>query len=883
MAQRIARRLLGIKPPVIGPDWGQDIDSSLLRPSELANILDGDDIIARARLWEMMETRDAVIHSCLQTRKLAVAGKPWEIVPAGERRTDKKIAEFVREVLTNIEDFEQDIADLLDAVGKGFSVLRVNWQVVDGKRIPVDLEWIPQSHFGWHWETGQFGFYDAEGEFHTIDDYPGWFLVHNYRGRSAHPSRQGVLTVVAWMFLFKRYALRNWTIANELVGVPMRIGTYPPTANDSDIRLLKTALKRLGVDAWAVLPEGSNIQFIEPRSRGDVSAMFKSLIDLANAEIAKAILGQTATLEGTPGKLGSEKAREEVRQDLIAADARAVMKTIQRLVNWIVEVNFGTGIPAPRFVIRYEPPEDLAEKARTLVLLSKIGMGFPENWLRETFGIPAPKEGENIVQPLMAMKEQTPVVVPPRSQVPSQDARLLALKEQNPGVDEFILKDYLAREDEVKSGIRKALRGYSQLREWIRREVKKAKSLKELAQRIKSAKLNWDVIKPIGDALYSAMYSVGARAYRSVIAKYNARLGRIPMTDPADPRWAPSEMAQQWWRLAAFSVATVENKQALDALHDAILKAIKDGETLYDFRGRVDEIFDRYGIGETNPYHVETVFRTNLANAYMAGKWWAGKELGDDLWGYEYVAVMDNRTRDEHAALHGMRAKRKDPIWQQIWPPNGYNCRCDVDEIFSFETERKEERKPAVLPYIQFSGNSAVSQISFYQHLRGKVNWDELGSANYGLEDWRVIQRERGEEPPAMLSGSLDAQISVWRDFLGVEGKIVFTRTNIPVRITPRIIDKFVQKIDETHGQDNRFQWFHHMLAAIKNSTETWGRFELVNGILTQRIYFIKAFQNITVVAIAEVKNGELENFNVIPVGKAKKVKDFRVGVLLER
>ena len=44
----------------------------------------------------------------------------------------------------------------------------------------------------------------------------------------------------------------------------------------------------------------------------------------------------------------------------------------------------------------------------------------------------------------------------------------------------------------------------------------------------------------------------------------------------------------------------------------------------------------------------------------------------------EYTAVMDDRTRDEHAALDGHIYPIDDPFWQTFYPPNGFNCRCNV-------------------------------------------------------------------------------------------------------------------------------------------------------------------------------------------------------------
>jgi hypothetical protein len=75
-------------------------------------------------LFEEMEEKDPHLFSQLQTRKNAVTGLDFEVIPFGDEPLDKEIADFIEEQLNGIESFEDVENDLLDAIGKGFAYPR---------------------------------------------------------------------------------------------------------------------------------------------------------------------------------------------------------------------------------------------------------------------------------------------------------------------------------------------------------------------------------------------------------------------------------------------------------------------------------------------------------------------------------------------------------------------------------------------------------------------------------------------------------------------------------------------------------------------------------------------------------------------------------------
>ncbi len=73
---------------------------------------------------------------------------------------------------------------------------------------------------------------------------------------------------------------------------------------------------------------------------------------------------------------------------------------------------------------------------------------------------------------------------------------------------------------------------------------------------------------------------------------------------------------------------------------------------------------------------LQTIYRTNLQSAYMAGRLRQAQEQADRAPWAQYLAIRDAKTRPGHAALHGQVFRLDSPAWAVIAPPNGYNCRC---------------------------------------------------------------------------------------------------------------------------------------------------------------------------------------------------------------
>lgn len=156
----------------------------------------------------------------------------------------------------------------------------------------------------------------------------------------------------------------------------------------------------------------------------------------------------------------------------------------------------------------------------------------------------------------------------------------------------------------------------------------------------------------------------------------------------------------------AFTVAKVLNTDILNDIRSALDDALKNGTTLRDFQKSLTPVLQAKGwwgkiehvdtlTGEVSqaqlgsPRRLKTIYQTNMQTAYMAGRYRSMMESADSHPYWQYVAVLDGRTRPTHRAMNGRVFRYDDALWGAMYPPNGFNCRCRVSAISESEVKRE--------------------------------------------------------------------------------------------------------------------------------------------------------------------------------------------------
>lgn len=270
-------------------DKYSEYPSNGLTPVKLAEILkeaDAGDVLRQMELFEEMEEKDPHLFSQLQTRKNAVTGLDFEIIPFSDDPRDKEIAAFIEEQLGGMEGFEDVENDLLDAIGKGFAVSEIMWGYDEGHVVVTQIKSRHQKRFFWDSLDDSFKVRTQEHSEGLLLP-ANKFIVHRYKARSGHTSRAGILRVVAWMYLFKNYDLKDWVSFAEVYGLPLRLGKYAPGASEADKVALMQALIQIGADAAGIIPDGTTIDFITTEKTSSTD-LYERLARYCDEQISKA-------------------------------------------------------------------------------------------------------------------------------------------------------------------------------------------------------------------------------------------------------------------------------------------------------------------------------------------------------------------------------------------------------------------------------------------------------------------------------------------------------------------------------------------------------------------------------------------------------------------
>lgn len=334
---------------------------------------------------------DDEIGASLDVRKRTLLSYPYAVTAGADDNLAAKVQQFVSEALKRI-NVTRLVEQMQTALEFGYSVNELIWA-------------NPKDNNGeWHVretmliKPERFGF-DQRGDLILINthqklDATYKFIVHRHGITAENPYGLSILRRCYWPWTFKKAGWRFWLIAAEKFGVPTVLALFECQDEDEARQRAQTLAGMLsGIQTDAALAV-ANVKSIETIESSKGIEGFKTLIEMCNKAISKAITGQVlASGEAQYGTRAQASVHEKILYGVVDSDARAIADTInQTLIPWLVELNFGKGAPFPLFEF------DLAEETPWERIKEAIDRGIPlsKRALYQRYGLPEPEADEDV-------------------------------------------------------------------------------------------------------------------------------------------------------------------------------------------------------------------------------------------------------------------------------------------------------------------------------------------------------------------------------------------------------------------------------------------------------------------------------------------------------
>lgn len=389
--------LRGVRSPFTGyPADG-------LTPARLAEILreaDMGDPLRFLELAGLMEERDPHYLGVLGARRRAVSQIEVTVDAGSDSHEHEAHAQMVRDWLQR-DEMQDEIFNILDAIGKGYSLTEVTYDHSEGQYLPRldhrDPRWF------------RFDRRDMVTPLLLGDDGqeiplpPGKFIYARMPAKSGVPVRSGLARPISWAYLFKAYTQRDWAIFTQNYGQPMRIGRFGAGASEQDKATLYKAVSNIAGDMAGIIPDSMTIDFVAAANVSAANDLYRGRVEWIDQQVSKAVLGQTATTDAVIGGLGSGKEHGAVRADIKRADAKMLAAALNRdLVRVWVELEFGPQAVYPRMRIEDPEQEDLKLLADAIGPMLDRGLEVDQATIRQRLNLPEAKPGARLMRPVGA-------------------------------------------------------------------------------------------------------------------------------------------------------------------------------------------------------------------------------------------------------------------------------------------------------------------------------------------------------------------------------------------------------------------------------------------------------------------------------------------------
>lgn len=550
--------------------------------------------------------------------------------------------------------------------------------------------------------------------YYREDKYYSTYLVEVGR-----PKDLGAMMIALPYVMYKRGALGDWAQFAELFGMPFRVGKYNPFDEGTRQKLL-SALAEMGGAGYAVIPDGTSLDFHNANAGSNQSALYKDLYEACNSELSKIFLGQTMTTDQ-----GSSRSQGEVHERVEDGITLADMRRTEFLLNWELHPRLEKlGYPVSKGRFEFDLTRNLPLEKRIELdtkVAQQLGGQVPARYWYDTYGIPEPGKGDKVILPTPPSLPGLPApagepATPPANPEPDPD------DEADPAADSATLRRELRTLYRQGCGHRHADHAAGD-EEFDGSDP----IMQELAKAIHDGRIRDGWVDP------KLFQWTADQLTKAVMGGSTGD----PIAD--DGPASESDTVQEFIRRNVAVFSGFKTYQTLRAATDELMDADGNFRSYADFKRRILALNEQYNVN-----YLRAEYNHAVASAQMAERWQEIQRRKDRYPYLRYRTVGDDRVREAHARMNGVTKHVNDPYWDKYYPPNDWECRCDVEQVAgSGGRDLPESQYPPLRP--MFANNVGKDGIVFplghpYYNAPAEVRAQAEEAANMLLLD-RLLRR----------------------------------------------------------------------------------------------------------------------------------------------
>lgn len=212
-------------------------------------------------------------------------------------------------------------------------------------------------------------------------------------------------------------------------------------------------------------------------------------------------------------------------------------------------------------------------------------------------------------------------------------------------------------------------------------------------------------------------------------------------------------------RAYAFTISGIDRFDQLRRVRDELAAVPRGDATWRQARSRIaDELEGRLG-GEEAVRRSELLLRTHTFRGYAVARYRLLMQQRDVFPYWEYRTHGDDRVRPSHVELNGKVLPAGHPVWQKIFPPNDWGCRCIVVPRLARDVADLARGEDELLPEARRVWDGQIADaIAAGDRLPNGVSilpsptwsaapWSEKGTLNH---TWQLIQERYASDPEVL-------------------------------------------------------------------------------------------------------------------------------------